>query len=220
MSKKVLVIGAAGDVGRGVVQAADERGWEVTGAGRDLKRLGSLTHEHPNLRTTQLDASNDLAVREYASEHAASYDAIVVSVNPAGLAPYGLLGANSDDISAHLDSYLRAHLVCASELIPLMRPDSTYLGIGGGMADAVFRGLGTVSMAQAAQRMAYRHLAKEARVLKVKVFELIIHSMVAGASNREDADPAWITDGAVGSAVCDLLAEADERRDPIVDLRP
>jgi hypothetical protein len=94
------------------------------------------------------------------------------------------------------------------------------LGIGGGMADFVVPGMAAASMTQAAQRMAYRYAAKEARDRGVVVRELLVRSMVAGAGNRETAAPEWLTDRQVGDRACEIIADPGEVRDPVIVMDP
>ena len=75
-----------------------------------------------------------------------------------------------------------------------------------------------MSMSQAALRMMYRGLAKE-RVEGAKLRELMIVSMVAGRSNREEAPEEWITDREVGLHVCAILDEPERFPGPVLQLR-
>jgi hypothetical protein len=73
-------------------------------------------------------------------------------------------------------------------------------------------------MAQAAQRMLYRGLAKE-RKAGAQVRELMIVAMVAGRSDRDAAPPDGVTDLDVGRHVCAILDAPERFARPILHLR-
>lgn len=216
----LVVIGGGGDVGRGIVAAATDRGWAVTIVGRDRARLDSVVEEFATVAAVAGDVSSAAGVeRIVAAIDFASVNAVVMSVN-APLEPAPLLGAPLSDVAGHVCRQYEAHLLAASGLIPRLSAGSVYVGIGGGMADVTYPGMGAASIVQAGLRAAYRHLAKESRAHGVAVRELIVHSMVSGRSNRATADPSWIAAEQVGESVCALIADPTGPRDPIVDLRP
>ena len=49
MTKRLLIIGAAGDVGQGIVSAASARGWQVAAAGRSAAKLDALASRLPGI---------------------------------------------------------------------------------------------------------------------------------------------------------------------------
>jgi NAD(P)-dependent dehydrogenase (short-subunit alcohol dehydrogenase family) len=216
----VLVVGATGDVGRGVVAAAAERGWSVTAAARSEAGLAELREQWPELTTVRADvATADGAGSLAQAGGDALWTAVVVAVNSSGK-PAPLVGQPYPDVAAYLAGNLAPHLNCISAFLPALPAGAVLLGIGGGMADFVVPGMAAASMTQAAQRMAYRYAAKEAREHGVVVRELLVRSMVAGASNRETAAPEWLTDRQVGDRACEIIADPGEMRDPVIVLDP
>lgn len=216
----VLVIGATGDVGRGVVAAAAERGWSVTAAARSEPGLAELREQWRGLATMRADVATAEGAEALAQATGdARWTAVVVAVNsPSKPAP--LVGQAYPEIAAYLAGNLAPHLHCISAFLPALPAGAVLLGIGGGMADFVVPGMAATSMVQSAQRMAYRYAAKEGRERGVVVRELLIRSMVAGAGNRETAAPEWLTDRQVGDRACEILADPGELRDPVIVLDP
>lgn len=207
MSLSVAVIGATGDVGRGITRAAGERGWSVTAIGRDLTRLESLSASlgSPTLVEGSIATAADAEQLADALD-LDCLDAIVLSTS-AQWDPRPGLETTWADTTRFFDAYLQAHMVAGTTLAPRLPQNAVLLGIGGGMADFPAPGMGVLSMAQAAQRMWYRHLAREAGKRGVHVREVMIASMVAGDSNREHADSAWLTDAQIGAQVCDVVSD-------------
>jgi hypothetical protein len=103
-------------------------------------------------------------------------------------------------------------------MLPDLGPGGKLVGIGGGMADAVFPNLAPVAMCQAALRNLYRGLARE-RTVGPCIRELMIASMVNGKSKREIAEESWLTDREIGIHVCALLDDPERFDAPISVLR-
>lgn len=215
----VLVIGASGDVGRGVVGAAVDRGWSVTAAARSVVGLAELRSQWPELPTVIGDVATAEGATALADAAGIDWSGVVVAVNTAAAAG-PLLEMDYAAVAQHLAGNLAPHLHCMQAFLPKLDAGAVFLGIGGGMADFVVPGMAAISMAQAAQRMAYRHAAKEVRTRQVAVRELLIRSMVAGASNRGKAAPAWLTDRQIGERVCEILADPGDVRDPVLSIDP
>jgi NAD(P)-dependent dehydrogenase (short-subunit alcohol dehydrogenase family) len=218
----VLVVGAGGDVGRGVVEAALRSGRKVVAAGRNSERLASLAHlaGSDRLAMVQGDLASEagaLALWEAAVAAFGGIDAAVVSVNAAN-AVRPLAEWSADDLADLLAGNVLTHFVAAKCFLPLLPETGMLIGIGGGTADFIFPGMAPVSMAQAAQQMLYRGLAKERRS-GAELRELMIVSMVAGQSNRDTAQPDWVTDLEAGMHVCAMLDAPERFAKPIVHLR-
>jgi NAD(P)-dependent dehydrogenase (short-subunit alcohol dehydrogenase family) len=215
----LMVIGATGDVGYGVVAQSLRRDWTTTAVGRRpeaLQRLSeSVAESTAPLDTVSASVTNSADLTRLRDMIAQAPDAsVVVTISqPWPATPAEELSRAA--LAEYFDAYLGAHLVTAQTLIPALRPGATYLGIGGGMADFVPTGLIPTSMAQAAQRMLFTGLHKAYRSTGVQVRELLVVSPVAGHSNREHADPTWLTDTDIGVRVCDIAARPDNFAGPI-----
>jgi len=215
---RTVVIGATGDVGRGVVRRAVARGWEVTAVSRDAARARAV---FAGLAVTAVEA--DLrdpvdAKRLAADVDAAHLDHLVVATNvPAPLR--FVLNHDSRELVEHVAEILLTHHVAMRAFLPAMPVGSVFLGIGGGMADHVVKGYAHASIAQAAQRMLYRTVATEWLTHPV-VRELLVRSMVAGDTNRETAPATWLTADQVGERACQILAAPEATDGPILTLSP
>lgn len=220
---RIAVIGATGDVGRGIVDRAVDRGWRVAAVARNEERLAALAEDYQRsglVRPLTGSVADDASAARLATALGPSAtDAIVISVNsPSQRRP--LLDWQADDLQSLLRANLVPHLAAARHLLRLVRRGGTYMGIGGGMADVVLSGSACMSVVQAGLRMFYRALSAEAEEQGVHIRELIIASMVNGARTRRAAGPARLTDAAVGDRVCQLIASPDDRSGPIHTLRP
>ena len=217
----LLVVGASGDVGRGIVQAALQSGRKVVAAGRNAAKLAAVDGQESADRLARITgdiASESDAERLWAAACDVFGDVtdVVISVNgPNSVRP--LLQWNSDELRELLANNVLTHFVAARTFLPRLPETGMLIGIGGGTADFIFPKMAPVSMSQAALRMLYRGLAKEHRS-GAQLRELMIASMVAGQSNRETAQPDWVTDLDVGRHVCAILDQPDRFPKPILRL--
>jgi NAD(P)-dependent dehydrogenase (short-subunit alcohol dehydrogenase family) len=218
----VLVVGAGGDVGRGVVAAALQSGRKVVAAGRSAGTLAQLAELNSSggLATVQGDLASETAALNLWNAASAAFGSItdvVVAVNaPSALG--GLAELSVDDLAAILAGNVLTHFVAAKTFLPRLPQSGMFIGIGGGTADFIFPGMVPASMSQAALRMLYRGLAKE-RKAGAQLRELMIVSMVAGQSNRNTAQGDWVTDLDVGRHVCAVLDEPTRFPKPVLHLR-
>ncbi|GAA3513496.1 hypothetical protein GCM10022234_05300 [Aeromicrobium panaciterrae] len=215
--KRVAVIGATGDVGRGVVREAVSRGWEVVAVSRDASRARDLASL--GVRIVTADLTDESAATALATElDAAHLDAVVVATNVPSSRTF-VLNHQSRDLVDSVARTLLSHHVTMRAFLPLMDAGSVFLGVGGGMADFVVKGYAHASVAQAAQRMLYRTVAAEWLTHPV-VLELLVQSMVAGDSNRESAPATWLTDAQIGARICDILDDPGSHEGPILTMAP
>ncbi|GGL12646.1 SDR family NAD(P)-dependent oxidoreductase [Nocardia jinanensis] len=218
----VVVVGATGDVGYGVVARCLARGWPVTAVGRRPEALAALADEKwagsAPLRVHTGSIADDAAAAALRDEiDIGRFDAVVLAVSTQWP---GRPLAETDyaDLSTFFGAYLRAHLAAAKAFLPAMSADSRFIGIGGGMADFVVPGLVPVSMMQAAQRMLYRGLHQENKGSGIEIREVMVVSKVNGRSNRAGADPRWLTDSEIGEHVCAVIAAPAEFAGPVLRL--
>jgi NAD(P)-dependent dehydrogenase (short-subunit alcohol dehydrogenase family) len=221
--KTVLVVGATGDVGQGIVRVASEAGWAVVAAARDRERLDRLQAAYaPSLVCcVEGDLGSEAAAAALWSAAAARFgaiDAVVISVNAPNVTR-PLLDWDPAELAGIFQANVVTHQIAAKTFIPKLAPDGVFLGIGGGTADFVIPKLGHASMMQACLRMMYRALARERRdIAGPAIRELMIISMVNGEGRRAVADPAWLTDIEVGRHVCAVLADPGQFPGPILRL--
>lgn len=221
--KTVLVIGATGDVGQGIVQVAVDKGWQVIAVGRNQDKLAQLATRYPahKLATVSGDISTEDGAESLwtsAQNCFTGIDAVVVSVNAPPLYK-ALMKSSPSQVFSQLESNVLSHFVAAKAFVPKLPAGGAFIGLGGGMADLVVPKMGTLSMAQAALRMMYRYLDSEFGEQSAKLKELILVAMINGASTRETADPSWITDIEVGTHVCAIIEDPERFPGAILKLR-
>ena len=220
--KRLLVIGAAGDVGQGVVAAVLDAGHAVAAAGRSSGKLDAIAARHPGAAISVVagDVSTvDGAAKLFADASAAlgGVDAVVVSVN-APAAPAPILGMDDAGLADVFAANVLTHFNAAKAILPRLAPNAIFIGIGGGMADFAPPQMAHVSMTQAALRMVYRGLSRETKKTGPIVKELMVVSMVNGESKRDIAEADWLTDLEIGRHVCAVLSDPSSFPDAILKL--
>ena len=221
--KNVLVIGATGDVGQGIVAQFLTAGYRVLAAGRSAERLATLAARFGEaILDTVVGSVEDeaAAIRLLAAVRgkASGLDAVITSVN-LPLTPRPFAGISLDELTGILRGNVGMHFVAAKTFVPAVNAGGLYLGIGGGMADNVFPDMGHIAMCQAAQRNMFRALALDYAAGDVRLRELLICSLVAGASNRATAHPKWITDQEIGRYVRAIFEQPASFADTILSLK-
>ncbi len=216
----LVVIGATGDVGRGIVAVLLAEGHEVAAVARNLARLEALRQElgapaglHIVRGSLSDDAGGAKLLEAVRAVHS-TIDGVAVAIN-APRERADLLAVGSDRFSGFLASDLVAHFTAAKTFVPALPPGGTYVGIGGGSADFILEGGAHMSVAQAGLRMLHRGLAFEAEPLGVHLKQLTVASVVNGATTRAHADPAWVTAEEIGAQVAAMIARPGEFPEPV-----
>lgn len=222
MSETLLVLGATGVVGRGIVAAAIEAGHRVIAVARGRDALDALRRDHAGADVelvagsveTEADAAA-LARRLRALDRPIA--GVVAAV--AGVPRRGRIldHGGQDAMRAALDEDLLPHVAAARQLLPLMAEGGrggTWLLIGGPAGALPWAGYGHRSIAAAAVRMLACVLHDEARCLGIRVQLLAVDAPV-GRPGAE-ACPQWPTATQIGRRAMALL----ERSDPSVAARP
>ncbi len=207
----LVVLGATGTIGRGVVAAAVAAGRPVIAVARGTEGLMALRAAHPvadlSLLPASLDSDRDaaaLAERLRASGRAVS--GVVAAVRGAALRGR-LLEEPADFLRRKLDDDLLPHLFAARHLLPLLAADPRggYVLVGGPGGEHPWAGYGHGSIAASALRMLARVLHDEARALGVRVHLLSVDSPAATDANREHACPQWPDARAIGRRALALV---------------
>ena len=221
--KNILIIGAAGDVGQGLVAQFLGAGYRVLAIGRNAQRLEGLRHRfagETSLEVLTGDVSNETtaaALRDAAIERLGKLDAVVASV----AAPHrqrSLDGISADEFAELFRDNVLTHFVAAKTFLPVIEPAGLYLALGGGMADLLIPRAGHTGVCQAALRRLYLAFAAEFGA-RVRVRELMIYSVVAGASNRAKARAEWLTDDEIGRYAVAIFEQPERFVEPIVKLQ-
>jgi NADP-dependent 3-hydroxy acid dehydrogenase YdfG len=210
----VLVLGATGDVGEGVVRsllAADRAVIAVAGQRPAIDALRSRLGAGAAL--VPLVGSVDTEMDGLALAHAASRlkrpPTSVVAIIDTPLRASRLVDHPADYLRTTFDDALRPHLIAARHLLPILaasgRP-STYLILGGPAAEQPWAGYGHASVSAAALRSLAQVLRGEMQDTAVRVRQLAVCSPIRTEGNRECACPDWPNALEVGHRIADLLA--------------
>ena len=215
MKAALLVLGATGIVGRGVVQAAIEAKRPVIAVARDRVGLEQLRSAHPHADITALVGSvaNDAdgatlaaALRDIARPIAGVVAAVA---GPGGRGR--LLDQPTDALRCKLDADLLPHLAAARALLPLLADagrGGSYVLIGGPGSELPWAGYGLRSVAAAGLRMLACVLHDEARAMGIRVQLLSVDAPVRIEAQRANACPQWPTASAIGRRVLALVERA------------
>ena len=208
----VVVLGATGGVGRGVVEAALATGRPVIAVARDKAGLQCLRGKFPDADLSVVpgsvssDGDGERLARAL-SKLGRPIDGVIAAV--CGSAARGrLLDHPAAFLRQTLDDDLLPHLAAARHLLPLLSQagrTGTYVLIGGPGADRPWAGYGHRSIATAALRMLARVLHEEARTIGVRVQLLAIDSPVCTELNRANACEQWPSALAVGQRALALV---------------
>lgn len=225
MKAPLVVLGATGGVGRGVVQAAIDSGRPVIAVARRSSELKALQAGYPHADLTVVTGSvaNDAAGAKLARalrKLGRPIAGVVAAV--CGSAERGrLLDNPAQFLRRKLDEDLLPHLAAARHLLPLLTErdrGGTYVLIGGPGSEHPWAGYGHRSIGAAALRMLARVLHDEARQLAVRVQLLAVDTPVCTEFNQRHSCPEWPSALSVGQRAMALIDHdiSDEPPRPIV----
>ena len=220
----VLVLGAAGDIGRGVVQALLEAGKPVLAVDADADALAALRRHHPQAPLTTLVAAiaSDAHAARLAANVRAHAEAGIAGVVASIAGRHDcarLLDQPADALRQTLDEDLMPQLFAARHLLPLLPGDAAagYVLIGGPGGDYPWAGYGHCSIAAAALRMMVRVLHDEAAGQGVRVQLLAMDAPVQTEANVAQAGSAWPKAIAIGRRALAMLDAGRMPVKPVVD---
>lgn len=206
----LLVVGATGTVGRGVVEAALAAGHAVIAVARDRPRLTALREAYPEADLTLLPMAvatdEDAAFLVHAlRKHKRPLAGVVVALREDR--SRGKLGEQpTATLMDALGRDLQPQLALARALLPLLAEGQGYVVVGGPGDESPWAGYGHRSVVAAALRMLARVLHEEARPRGVRVQLLSVPSPVKAAVDTPCACPEWPTARSVGEQAVALLA--------------
>ena len=212
MKAPLVVLGATGGVGRGVVQAAIDSGRPVVAVARRASELKALKagYPHADLVTIAGSVANDAAGAKLARalrKLGRPLAGVVAAV--CGNAERGrLLDNPAEFLRRKLDEDLLPHLAAARHLLPLLAEydrGGTYVLIGGPGSEHPWAGYGHRSIGAAALRMLARVLHDEARQLAVRVQLLAVDTPVCTEFNQRHSCPEWPSALSVGQRALALV---------------
>ncbi|MFA7555761.1 MAG: SDR family NAD(P)-dependent oxidoreductase [Spongiibacteraceae bacterium] len=219
--RTALVIGGTGDVGQGAVTALLAKGWYVIAASRKPEKLTKIFPEAPRFTAIAGDLSSETCAAQLwqcAIAVTGAIDAVIISVNaPIVLSP--LFECTSEQLNQLFNDNVLTHFNAAKCFIPKLKPGGIFIGIGGGMADFIVPRYGHIAMGQGALRNMYRAIIKEQKNSGVIIKQLLVLSVVNGASTRESAEPGWITDLDIGQHLLAIIENTENFSDDILKLK-
>jgi NAD(P)-dependent dehydrogenase (short-subunit alcohol dehydrogenase family) len=224
--KTVVVIGATGGVGEGVVEELLGAGASVVATSRSREKLDALKtrlRAPAGLRLVVGALGSEDQAAKLRSDVAAAGVAIDGAIASIGSWWQGapLVETALEDFNAVLAERLTAHFLAAKALIPLIRgrPGGFYFLVGGASAEFPIANSGPVSIAGAAQVMLTRVLRAEATDPPIRVQELMVWTTIATRAHGGKVDPGWITPQEVARHLIALVAEPASAKEAIVHLK-
>jgi NAD(P)-dependent dehydrogenase (short-subunit alcohol dehydrogenase family) len=224
LNPEVLVLGAGGTVGFGVVGALLEAGSPVLAVGRDGPRMQALAEHFAGEPALELMTSGCISSDEDAAALVAKLRqrkrplrAVFASL-ASPLEGGRLMDKPTDFLRSKLEFDLMPHLAAARHLVPLLAENegpSNYILIGGPHAERGWAGYGHASITAAALRMLTNVLHEESHPLGVRVQMLSVDNPVCTPSNARNACAEWPSALAVGRHAVSLLTRT-ERAQPVV----
>lgn len=210
----ILALGAAGELGRGVIGSLLEAGWPVIAVDREPAALALAhvaAHGLGRLSTLAGSVASDADGAELARAARSLRRPLggVVALFGGEFTPGRVLDHDSRRLRDKLDDDLLPHVVAARHLLPVLadsgRP-STYLILGGPAAETPWSGYGHLSVASAALRTLTRVLDDEMRGTSVRVRQLSVCTPVRTDANRAHACIDWPNAYEVGHRIAELMA--------------
>jgi NAD(P)-dependent dehydrogenase (short-subunit alcohol dehydrogenase family) len=217
MKAPLIVLGATGTVGTGVVDAALAAGRPVVAVARRVDRLQALATRHAaaDLVTVPGSVADDDAAQALAAELARlGRPPAGVVASLAGTPRRGsLLDQRADVLARALAEDVTSHLAAARQLLPLLANGDrggSYVLVGGPGSGHPWAGYGHRSVTAAALRMLASVLHDEARRFGVRLQLLSIDTPLCTDCNRRHAGPTWPGALAIGARVLDLIDRRGE----------
>lgn len=228
MKPAILVLGATGAIGQGVVRAAVDAGWPVVAVASDAAGLQELERRHAGKPVHALIGS---------VEDDAAADVLVAALQKLGrpfvgvvsaLAGASVRGRLLEQPAAWLrqtfEEAVLPQLVAARHLLPWLAASGrncSYVVIGGPGGRHPWAGYGHRSVAQAAVRMLVRVLHAEARTYAVRLQLLEVESPVRTSDNDLHACPQWPGVDAIGRRALELIEHRNDGRctEAVIDFR-
>jgi len=205
----VVLLGAAGGVGRGIAAELLAAGHAVIAVGRNqdhLKALGSSR----NLVTLKGSLASDAdAAKLLGDLNALRRRPIAVVAALCGERTSArLLEKPASFLVKSFEDNVAPHFIAAKHLLPMLAessPGGLYLTVIGPGALCPWAGYGHLSVTSSALTMLLRVIREEAKELPVRVQQLQVASPVRTELNADCACPEWLSAADIGRAVAGLV---------------
>jgi NAD(P)-dependent dehydrogenase (short-subunit alcohol dehydrogenase family) len=142
MTGNAVVIGATGDVGRGIAKALLADGYQVIAVGRTQGKLDALRSDFPADAKMQAVVGSvaDEETGKAAAERVLAFGVpqVVVTTVNGDTTPKPVFDLSTTEVGAALRDNVLTHYAAAKSFIPIIPTSGVYLGVGGGMADLIF----------------------------------------------------------------------------------
>lgn len=212
MKSALLVLGATGKVGRGIVAAAVAAGRPVIAVARRMSELVRLRDAHPGADLAIVKGSVADDARSERLAQAVRRIARPIGGVVATLCAECDRGRVLDQPTAALRrafaDNVASHASAARHLLPLLAEGGRtggYVLIGGPGGEQPWAGYAHRSIVSASLRMLARVLHEEARSLAVRVQLLAVDSPLRDADNSEHACESWPTADAIARRALQLV---------------
>jgi NAD(P)-dependent dehydrogenase (short-subunit alcohol dehydrogenase family) len=218
--RHVVVLGAAGEVGEGIVRRLLAHAARVTAVSRSAERLDALrtrlasgaTPERLALLAADIDSSARNARTREALASLGTVDGVVASL---GGWRQGAPVVDTPPERWHeaIEQSLTAHYHAARLFLPLLaaRSDASYVLVNGGGALQPVPGAGAMCVSAAAQLMLKDVLALEHRRSNVRINTLLLATPVRTRS-RPAGMPGWLTAADAGEWASYLVSARSPHR--------
>jgi NAD(P)-dependent dehydrogenase (short-subunit alcohol dehydrogenase family) len=212
MNRPIVVLGATGLIGRGVIAAAVKAGTPVIAVARDPRKLKALQAQH---------AGFDIQILPSTIRDDADGERLAMSLRDLGRPLAGVIAAMCGtpgrgrlldqpvaSVRDELDNVLMPHLSAARHLLALLAEGNRgghYILIGGPGTESPWAGYGPRSVAAAALSMVARVLHNEARAFDVRVQLLIVDSPANVDGEYQHLCARWPSALEIGTRAVDLI---------------
>lgn len=218
MSGSILILDAAGPLGRGVLEVALEQRRPVIAVSEDPDAVRALAARHPEANLAIVDGGIGDETR--AAALAAALRVLDRAIAGVVLAQCSeprrnrALDLRVEDFQRLLEADLLPQLAAARHLVPLLAAagrNAGYVVIGSPGSEHPWVGYGARSVAASAVSMLVRVLHEEARALGVRVQLLAVTRPVRTEANRDCSCEGWPDVSAIAAQALDLIDQLDPR---------
>lgn len=174
----ILITGGGTGIGRGLAEQLHKLGNQIVIAGRRKNALDETTAANPGMKSLILDIEDPAAIRSFSAQAVASFPALNVLVNNAGIMrPENLLAQPSDlaDAEATITTNLLGPIRLTAALLPHLQkqPHAAIVNVSSGLAFLPLALTPTYCATKAAIHSYTESLRYQLRGTQIEVLELI-----------------------------------------------